>query len=789
MGHNLLQDVTYGMRQLRKNFIFTLTAVVTLGIGIGANTTLFTIARALLFRDPVGVAAPERLIDIGFTYKGRGFGAGSYPNYLDIASRATTLDGVYAHPRFAQPMSFENERVFGFEVSSNYFTVLGAVPRLGRLLAPGDSDSVVLSHRFWTRRFHEDSSIIGKSIRLNDKPLTVVGVAADGFQGTGIRAADVWLPLRESENRGAAFLVLGARLRPSVSLSQAAAELAVIGRALQQEYPADNKDRSIVVAALSPVPGETAPVAAFLGLLAAIATLVLAIACANIAGVLLAQGAERRREIAVRLAIGASRGRIAAQLLTETLLLFAIGATVGLALAAALPSLVVSQLPNLPFPVHVSPRLDLQALIFVTTLSFFAAMLCGLMPAWHATKHDLVSALKESQRMFARLRLRHVFVIAQVSLSVLLFVIAGLFARALQFAVTHDPGFDTKGVELATIDPEMSHQDSTTAPLFLRSIADRVRALPDVEAATVAAVFPGGFEGIGLGGLSSEGVPADWNIVEPGYFATLHMSLIAGRDFNADDRKGSPDVVILGEGAARRFWPTENAVGKSIEQRQFTRNGTQRRMLTVVGVVRDPKFGSLIDGTTGVFAYVPLQQQYLAGWRPIIAARSKSANRLSGQIRDVLTTVAPGTPILMSQTADDYASLGLVPQRVVGTLSGTLAMIGLVLAGIGIYGVTSYMVRRRSREIGIRVALGATPSNIVGMVLTQGLWLVGTGTVIGLVLAAGAGQVLSSLLFGIPALDPLVFVSAAAIFILTGLLACYVPSHRATQIHPIDTTL
>jgi predicted permease len=417
---NLVQDVGYGMRQLRRNTVFALTAVLTLAIAIGANTTVFTVANALLFRNPVGVRNPDRLVDIGFSFKGQGFGSGSYPDYLDIVRRATTLEGVYAHPRFPHAMSLGNERVFAAGVSPTFFPVLGALPSAGRLLVPGDADAAVLSHRFWSRRFGRDTGVIGQTLRLNGKAFTVVGVAAEGFQGTGIRAPDLWLPLHESATRGPAALVMGARLKPGVSLHQAAAELAAIGQALQQEYPVENKDKGLLAAALSPVPGETNPIAAFLALLGVIVTLVLTIACANISGVLLARAAARRREIAVRLAIGAGRGRIAAQLLTETVLLFTLGATAGIALARGLTSLLVSQLPSLPFPINVPLTLDGRVILFVTALSLSAAMLSGLAPARQASKGDVMSALKDDARgVSGRLRLRNAFVVAQVALSIL----------------------------------------------------------------------------------------------------------------------------------------------------------------------------------------------------------------------------------------------------------------------------------------------------------------------------------------------------------------------------------
>jgi predicted permease len=325
---------------------------------------------------------------------------------------------------------------------------------------------------------------------------------------------------------------------------------------------------------------------------------------------------------------------------------------------------------------------------------------------------------------------------------------------------------------------------------------ERVRNLPGVEAATIATVFPGGFEGIGLGGISVEGaIPPDgapsfaptWNVIESGYFATLHMPFVEGRDFSIDDRTGSQPVVILGEGAARKFWPGQRAAGKFIEQQTWT-FGTQRavtRRLLVVGVVRDPKFGSLVDGTSGIYAYLPLQQEHLQVWT-MIAARSANGRRLTEEIRAVVAATDPDLTISSEQTGKDYAALGLAPWRIAAFVSGSLGFVGLLLAAIGIYGVTAFMVVRRTREIGIRVALGATRINVVGAILRQGMSLVAAGAALGLILAAAAGRLLVTFLFGVSPVDPLVFSGTVGLFAIIGFLACYIPARRATRIDPIN---
>jgi predicted permease len=808
------RDLRYAVRLLRRNPLFALTAALSLAIGIGANTTIFTVANALLFRRPAGVVDPDRVVDIGRSQAGGGFNPSSYPNYLDIRQRTTTLDGVYAYPLFPQAMSLGGgrnnvraERIFGTLVTTNYFTVLGAVPAVGRLFDAGDSEEpgaspiVVLSHGFWTQQFNKDPAIVGRTLALNRHPFTVVGVASERFQGTGVRAGDVWVPMNMVSiatshgtamltNRGVGWLLIGGRLKPGVLVSQAAAEMDAIGETLAREYPKQNRDTGLRLLASSPVPGNSGTMGTFLVLLLGLVLLVLAIACANLAGVLLARAVARRREIAVRLAIGAGRARLVRQLLAETVMLFALGGAVGLIMARGMTSGLVSLLPTLPFPVEVSLALDGRAIAFTTGLVLIAALLSGLAPALQGSNVVVVSALKDDAQAPGRLRLRHAFVIAQVALSILLVVVAGLFARALQRTGSMDPGFDPQGVELASLDLRVAGYTDTTGPLFARELIERVRKLPSVQDATVAAVLPGGFEGIGLGGLGVPGMSspdgrrsfsADWNIVEPGYFATLRMPLIAGRDFSDADRKGTQRVAIIGEGASQRFWPGQNAVGKYVVQERAGVSTT----LQVIGVARDQKYGSLIDSTTGVYVYLPLQQDYLAGWTMIVA-RTTHGQRITDEIRALVASMNPNLPVMTAQTAEDYTALALMPQRIAVSVSGSLGIVGLLLAAIGIYGVTAYAVTRRTREIGIRIALGAERADVVGMVLRQGMSLVVIGSAIGLILAAAASRLLTTLLFGIPPLDPVTFGGAALLFAAIGLAACYVPTRRATRINAME---
>jgi putative ABC transport system permease protein len=806
------RDVRHSGRLLRRNPIFAMTAALSLAIGIGADTAIFTVANGLLFHVPAGVADPARLVEIGFSHDGGAIQPGSYPNYLDVRERATTLDGVYGHEIFGGAMSLASpegaERIFATAVTANYFSVLGVRPAAGRLFRTGDLSALasddkraeesgpilVLSHRFWTRRFKQDPGIVGRTVTLNGRAFTVVGVGSEGFQGTRIVAADVWFPLNVSTamstltNRAGGWLVMGGRLKPGVSMTQASAELDGIGRALAREYPEQNRGKRLRIAASGPLPANNGVVAGFFAVLMGIVSLVLAVACANVAGVLLARAATRRREIAVRMAIGAGRARLVRQLLTETLMLFALGGAGGVLLARGMTSLIVSRLPALPFPVDVSLALDGRVIAFTIGLSLIAALLSGLAPALQTSKADVVSALKvDSQGPSDRWRLRNAFVVGQVALSLMLIVCAGLFVRALQRAGSINPGFDPSGVTLASLDLKMAGYTSTTGPRFARELVDRVRQLPSVQSATLARVVPGGFEGLGFG-LTAPGVVlpdgqhgAAGNIVEPGYFATLRIPLVAGRDFGAADRDGAQPVAIVSEMVARQFWPgqpSQDAVGKYVVYQH-----TSPKTALVVGVARDVTSSSLIDGLAQLFVYVPLQQQYAPN--VMIVARTAHGQPIADELRALVTSMNPNLPIVTTQTIEDSMALGLVPQRLAVSVSGSLGLVGLLLAAIGIYGVTAYWVTRQTREIGIRLALGAERAEIVRMVLRQGLSIVAIGSVIGLALAAGAGQMLAGFLFGVPPFDLLTFGGAAVLFAAIGLAACYGPARRATKVDPI----
>ena len=520
------RDAGYAARVLRRNPAVTVTAVLSLAIAIGANTAAFTLANALLFRAPAGVTNPDRLVDIGISREYGGFNPGLYATYLSLRQRATTLEGVYARPMFPSALIFTPganaplEQLHGQFVTSNYFDVLGVRAMTGRVFTEADAEQqdsrlvTVISSALWHSRFAGDPAITGNVIRLNDRPFTIVGVAPEGFQGAGIVSADLWLPLttqptvtlqsgailadRDAGLDGG-WLMMGARLKAGVAVDQAAAEVDAIGRALDRQYSKEPGTRTLRLVSASVVPGNRNVVAAFMAVIMSMVMLILLVACTNVSGVLLARAAARRREMAVRISIGAGRARLVRQLLIETTVLFAIGGALGVVLARIMTTLLARGLPSLPFPVSVSLPVDLRVLAFTCGLSLVAALVFGLAPALQASKIDSVTALKEdSQGPSRRSRLRSLFVVAQVACSIMLVVTASLFLRALHYAGSASQGFDPRRIELASINLPAARYTDGNAPAFWREVLERTNQLPGIERAVLARMVPGGFESIRL---------------------------------------------------------------------------------------------------------------------------------------------------------------------------------------------------------------------------------------------------------------------------------------------------
>ncbi len=807
-----LLDLRYALRLLRQSPLFTLTAALSLAIGIGANTTIFSITSALLLKPLPGLSDPSRLVDIGRTQDGRGFDNSSYPNYRDYRQRQKSLTDVYACRLDPQPMSLatgtDAVRIYGSVVSANYFTVLGVRPLLGRLLqdsddAPENSHSVVvLSYELWKRTFGGNESIVGQTISLNSHPFMVIGIAPAGFQGTTLLKPDAWTPMAGAAEtmprlsraniftqRGAVWLVMGGRLKDGVTIAQANAEAQAIGANLEREYPNANRGKSLTVVRSTRVPGQALTVGGFFGFLMMIVLLVLMIACVNVAGILLARGAARRREIAVRLAVGAGRGRVIRQLLTETTLLFIAGGRAGLVLSLWLTKLLIALIPKLPMPVDLNVHTDWRVVGFGVVLSFIAAILSGLAPALQASRADLVPALKTEgvDSGKPRVRLRNLFVIGQVTMSLLLVIVAGLFLRALEHAAAVQPGFDERRVDVVNLDFSLAGYTEESARPFVRELLGRIRLLPGVESATLAVDLPLDGGRMGLGGLRvpgktpprGEAFQADWNVVEPGVFRTLKLPLVRGRDFADSDTAASPWVAVVNEALATQIWPGEDPLGKQMMVRT---DDNKDHPLTVVGVTGNARLVWL-TGNVDPYIYVPFAQRYTS--RASLLVRTIDDRSALPEIRTLLRSMNPNLPITEAMRLSELTAIGLVPQRMAASVAGTLGLVGLLLCAIGIYGVTSYSVAQRTREIGIRIALGANRRNVLRLVLRQGFVLAAVGTAIGVVIAGVGSTFLESLLYGVRGLDPLTFGSACLLFALVTLSASYIPARRATRVDPM----
>jgi predicted permease len=815
------QHVRYAVRLLLRAPLFTLTAVLSLAVGIGANTAIFTAANALLLAPTAGLLTPDRLVDIGASRHDAGLDTVSFPTYTEVRSRSRLFDGVYAVGIEPRPVSLVREGgaepIFAQFVSASFFDVLGVTPGRGSFFRTAEEQvgvplrKVVLNDRFWRRQFDADPSIVGRSIVLNGDSFLVVGVTPKGFHGTTILAPDIWVPLTAygkampsdslTRSRQSLWLVMGARLKPDVTVPQARAELASIGQALAQEFPDRATDSSgapagtaLVVEPASRVPGEAGQaVVPIIVVLGSVVGLVLLIACVNLAGLLLVRAASRSREIALRVALGASRGDLVGQLLAESLLLFALGGGAGLLLARWMSAALVAHLPALPVPVDLTMTLDWRVVAFAAGLSLATGLLTGIGPAVWSSRTDLVAGLKTDDATPRRQRLRHAFLGAQMGLCLLLIVVAGLFLRALGAAVRADPGIRVAGIDVAAVDLSLGGYADARAVAATDEIRTRLAALPGVATVAAGAVVPLAGDGLGLGELRKPGtsgrdsnIDADWNVISPEYLAALGIPLVAGRNFGPLDRVDQPLVAIVNERFARATWPGEDPVGKTVENSDGGPGGSTPRVLTVVGVARDGKYRWIGDRPRN-FIYVPVAQHtwqrvhFFVVRQPGLAA-SKS---LMPEARAALKAFDANLPLIQMTPLQDFADLGMLPQRLAASVAGSLGTVALLLAVIGIYGVTAFAVTRRTREIGVRMALGADRSAVMWLVIGQALRLSAIGGALGLAAAAAMARLISGLLFGISPFDPVTFGGTVVALTLVTAAASYLPARRAARVDPM----
>ncbi len=811
----LLKDIRYGFRMLLKSPGFTAVAVISLALGIGANTAIFSIINSFLFA-PLPVEEPARLVSIFTTdVKNPGSLPVSHYNYLDYRDKTDVFTGVLAY-NFAN-VNFnkgagEGKQLFALVVSGNYFDVLGVKPIQGRAFlpdedkTPGSHPVTVLSYASWQRDFGGDPSIVGQTISLNRRDFTVVGIAPKDFTGADLGGGpDLWIPMMMHNEvqpdmamfydarRGLAFSVIG-RLKPGVAPEQAQAAVSALASQLEQEYPKDNEGRNAKVMPLLQARIDAdgdGQIVATSAILMSVVGVVLLIACANITNLLLARATKRRREIAIRLAIGASRGRLIRQLMTESLVLSFVGGTIGFFAALWTKDVISSLVPFGGGPNASAVTLDPRVLAFALIVTIASGLLFGLAPALGASRPDLVPTLKgditmpASQRGFRSVfNLRKLLIVGQVALSLFALIVAGLFVRSLQKAKEVNPGFITDNVILIGFNLGREGYKQDQARQFHRQSVERIEALPGVQAATIARdrPFGGGFQrSVFIEGQEpapgGRGMLVQTNNIGSKFFETLGIPLLQGRDFSDTDDEKAPKVVIINEAMASRFWPDQDAVGKRFK---FFGDQDYRQ---VIAVARDSKINSLTERRRP-FVYVPMLQDYSPQMTLEIRTLSDARNMISA-IRSEIQQIDPNLSALNIQTLNDRVDGSLQGERTQATLLGSAGLLALLLASVGLYGVMAYSVAQRTREIGIRMALGASRKDVMGLVLKQSVSLVSAGIVIGLGVAFGVTRLIASSLFGITAVDPVTFAGMSLLLIAVSLAASYIPARRATKVDPM----
>jgi macrolide transport system ATP-binding/permease protein len=798
-------DVRYAARLLAKAPGATLATVLSLALGIGANTTLFTWLSAVMLRPFPGVPEAERLLELYVTDPNEGYINLSHPEYRDYRDGARQ-SAVIAFDDQALSLSADgqSERIWGLLVSGNYFDVVGVKPALGRAfrpdedVAPGRDAVVVLSHALWQRRFGGDPQVVGRTVRLNTHPFTVIGVAPPAFVGTRLALSfDAYVPLAMQgqvvpggdrlAERGDRWLRAMARLAPGVSLEQAQAELSTIAARLGREYPADAGRRVEIFPVWNSPSGGGRILTPVLLVLSAVAALVLLIACANVANLLLARATARGREVAVRLSLGASRGRLVQQLLTESALLALMGGAAGLLIALWCSPLLRAFVPPTDFPIDLPVAVDGRALAFTLAVSLLTGLLFGLAPALHASRPALASVLRDDAGTVTgarRARLRHGLVVTQVALSMVLLVSAGLFLRSLRAAQAFSPGFEVDGVLLASVDLFPNGYDSRRGVALQERLLERVRGLPEVRAASLGRRVPLSFGGSSsFNGLRVEGYtpPPDqktWsyvNQVGSDYFRTLAVPILRGRDIAEQDGPEAPRVVVINECMALRYWPGREALGGHIT--------FDDRVHTVVGVVRDFTFRRLGE-EAAPYMFLPLAQYYAGG--AVLHVRTAGDPLLvAPALREIVRELDPGLPLFGVRTLRQASAAVTFQHRLGGTLLGAFGVLALLLATVGLGSVLAYMVGQRTREIGVRMALGGDRSDVFRLVLRRGMGLTGLGMAIGLAAALAATRPLGGMLFHVSASDPLTVLAVALLLAGAALLACLFPARRAMNVDPL----
>ncbi len=795
--HTFLNDLRYGARLLLKNPGFACVAISAMAIGIGGNLTIFGFAEELLVSPPRGVADPARVVR---AYTNR-FSGTLYADYVAYEAQNHTF-GAFAAFRIetvALRTAAAPEQLFALSVSGNYFTTLGIPAAIGRpILAEDDQagtpDVVALTDHFWRRRFGANPSAIGQTLIIDGRPRTIVGVTPRGVTGTmAPLVPDVWIPVTRTARGGTGSVQMIGRLRPGVAIGEAQADLRTLALQSAHARP-DTPGRPMITVyqARTLAPELAVPAAIFAGFLLAVVGLVLLIACVNVANLLLARSVARRREIAIRLALGASRVRLVQQLMTESLLLSLLGgiSAAAMSVAAARPlSAAASSLP-VPFPIALNFVVDWKLLAATVGFSVAATIAFGLVPALQSSKGDVLPALKDGAATAgaARSRLRAALMVSQVALSTLLLVLAGLLVRGVLSARALDRGFIVDGVLTASIDLQSAGYTADSGAVFYNALLDRLDHARGIRAAAIVDVVPLTLSNrvntmITDGPGGSGGPPMVYkNRISRGHFHTLGIPLLAGRDFDSRDRVGATPVAIVNETLAARFWPGDNPIGKRL--RDWNGREPSGPWLEVVGVARDSKYVTLGEDPKA-FMYRPVDQEYV----PVAFLLVKSAGGPMDavpRLRAEMEALNPNLPLFGVMTLDAATGISVLPVKIAASLAGGLGLLALALGAIGLYGVMTYLVRQRTREIGIRMALGAQPNGVVRLVTGQGMRWTVIGLMMGLAAAFGVARLIAGFLYGVAPADPVAFAAIVVLLTATAFAACYLPARRASRIDPLE---
>jgi len=803
-----IRDLRYSVRMLAKSPMFTMAAIGTLALGIGLNAATFSAVTGILLRPLSGAENPDELVQIYRQWPGMEFGSSSIPHYQDLRDRTDAVFESVAAWSFAElslATGETSERVIGMLVSANFFQTYGVRPALGRVFlpeeeaeGPGAHPVAVLGYSFWQSRFGGDPSVIGRTVNLNGHPFVVVGVAPAKFKGP-VNFADipVYVPImmqgevsqfNSIESRGNNFMTVVGRLRDGETIGRASQVLDRTLVQLREEFPDEYEGQLGHTLVLQSEAGihpsfRTAQIGMSAVIMIVVALLLL-IACVNVANLFLARARERRREMGIRLSLGASGGAIVQQLLTESLVFSLLAGLAGLGLAHVATGLLSGIRPPIDGPWAFQVELDNSVLLFTLLVSVAAGILFGLAPALQAARPDTLAAVKgAAAERPGKSRVSSGLVIIQMALSLLLLISSGLFLRSLQGATEIDPGFDQPGgLVLTSVDPGLQGYDDARARQFLDRLLEEVGALPEVTAAGLTTTVPlglsGSDRGVAIPGYEfaeGERNSLDYAVVSEGYLEAMGIKLLEGRTFGRqDDETGSP-VIIVNERFAERFWPGKSALGRVVS--------TAGKDREVVGVVETGKYRSLGEAPTE-YMYLPERELFRTAVAVVARVRSSPESALR-RIHETVRAMDPDMPVYDVRTMEDHMGLALLPARLGGSVLGLFGVLGLILSAVGIYGVMAYSVAQRTREIGIRVALGADRGRVIKLVLGEGLRLAVIGTVLGLIAAVAAARLVRGLLYNVSALDPAAFIGVPLVLLAVAALAVFVPARRAAALDPL----